>query len=228
MLRKWDALPKAMQNEKVRPYYETLQKKKLSLMGKRLFDIIMSLLGIILLSPILVILAILIKIDSKGPVFFRQERFTTYGESFHIFKFRTMVVNADKMGTLVTVKQDARITKIGSKLRKYRLDELPQLFNILKGEMSFVGTRPEVKKYVDAYSEEMWATLLLPAGVTSIASIYYKDEDEILAKYPNDIDQAYIQYVLPDKMKYNYEYLKDFSLGKDFKICIQTVLAVLK
>lgn len=228
MLKKWDALPKEMQNEKVRPYYEALQSKKFSLMGKRLFDIVMSLLGIICLSPVLIVLAILIKLDSKGPVLFTQERYTTYGKVFRIYKFRTMVVNADKMGSLVTAKQDARITKMGSKLRKLRLDELPQLFNILKGEMSFVGTRPEVKKYVDAYDEEMWATLLLPAGVTSIASIFYKDEDEILAQYPERIDEAYIQYVLPDKMKYNYEYLKDFSFVKDFKICIQTVLAVLK
>ena len=228
MLRKWDALPKEMRNEKVKHYYDALQKKKGSLVLKRLFDIVMSLLGIIISSPILIILAILIKLDYKGPVFFRQERYTTYGEVFRIYKFRTMVVNADKMGSLVTARQDARITKIGSKLRKYRLDELPQLFNILKGEMSFVGTRPEVKKYVDAYSDEMWATLLLPAGVTSIASIQYKDEDEILAKYPEDINQAYIQYVLPEKMKYNYEYLNDFSIGKDIQICIQTVLAVLK
>ena len=228
MLKKWDALPKEMQNAKVREYYDILQKRKVSLILKRLFDIVMSLLGIIVASPILIILAILIKLDSKGPVYFRQERYTTYGKVFRIYKFRTMVVNADKIGSLVTAKQDARITKVGSKLRKYRLDELPQLFNIIKGEMSFVGTRPEVKKYVDAYSEEMWATLLLPAGVTSTASIFYKDADEILAKYPDDINYAYINYVLPEKMKYNYEYLKDFSIGKDLKICIQTVLAVLK
>lgn len=228
MIKKWEDLPKQMQNEKVRTYYEILQHKKGSLILKRSFDIIMSLLGIVVISPILLVLAICIKCDSKGPVFFRQERLTTYGKIFRIYKFRTMVVDADKKGSLVTAKQDARITKIGAKLRKYRLDELPQLFNILKGEMSFVGTRPEVKKYVDAYDDEMWATLLLPAGVTSIASIFYKDEDEILAKYPQDIDQAYIQHVLPEKMKYNYEYLKAFSIIKDIQICIQTVLAVFK
>ena len=228
MLKKWDALPKEMQNEKVRPYYEALQKKKFNLLLKRLFDIVMSFVGIIVSSPILIVLAILIKCDSKGPVFFRQERYTTYGKVFRIYKFRTMVVDADKKGSLVTAKQDARITKIGAKLRQYRLDELPQLFNILKGEMSFVGTRPEVKKYVEAYTDEMWATLLLPAGVTSTASIYYKDEDEILAKYPDDINYAYIHYVLPDKMFYNYGYLKEVSLWVDIKICIKTVLAVLK
>lgn len=228
MLRKWDALPQEMRNQKVKVYYDLLQKKKGSLILKRLFDIVMSLIAIILLSPVLLILCILIKLDSQGPVLFIQERFTTYGEAFRIYKFRTMVVNADKIGSLVTAKQDSRITRIGSKLRKYRLDELPQLFNILKGEMSFVGTRPEVRKYVEAYDEEMWATFLLPAGVTSTASIFYKDEDEILAQYPQDIDTAYIKYVLPEKMQYNYDYLKHFSIGKDIELCIKTVLAVLK
>ena len=179
----------------------------------------------------LLILAILIKIDSKGPVFYRQERVTTNGKIFRIFKFRTMVQNADKIGSLVTVGNDARITRVGKVIRKVRLDEIPQLINILKGEMTFVGTRPEVKKYVDKYTDEMMATLLLPAGVTSIASIKYKDEDEILdkaVKAGKDTDVAYVEDVLPGKMKYNLEYLKQFSVLHDLKICIDTVIGVLR
>lgn len=165
--------------------------------------------------------------DSEGPVFYRQERVTQYGRIFRIFKFRTMVVNADKKGALVTTRNDSRITKVGQKIRKCRLDEIPQLFNVLMGDMSFVGTRPEVKKYVDAYSDEMLATLLLPAGVTSLASINYQDEDEIISKYvdaSHSIDEVYIQRILPDKMRYNLEYLKEFSIFKDILLCIKTVI----
>ena len=177
--------------------------------------------------PVLAIIAVWIKMDSKGPVFYRQERITQYGKVFRIFKFRTMVTNADKIGTLVTTKNDSRITKVGEKIRKSRLDELPQLFNIWIGDMSFVGTRPEVKKYVDAYTEEMMATLLLPAGVTSLASINYRDEDEILDKYVNEehsVDEVYIEKVLPGKMKYNLEYLKTFSIIEDIILCVKTVI----
>ena len=173
----------------------------------------------------------IIKIDSRGPVFYRQERITTNGKMFRIFKFRTMVQNADKIGSLVTVGNDSRITRVGRLIRKIRLDELPQLINILKGEMTFVGTRPEVKKYVDKYTDEMKATLLMPAGVTSIASIRYKDEDEILEQAVNsgkDTDSAYVNDVLPDKMKYNLEYITKFSLLYDLKICVDTVIGVLR
>lgn len=231
ILVKYEKLPENLKNEKVKEYYDILSKKKISLVIKRIFDIIVALILLILLSPIILILAIMIKIDSKGPVFYRQERITTYGKIFRIFKFRTMVQNADKVGTLVTVGNDSRITRVGKLIRKVRLDELPQLINVLKGEMTFVGTRPEVKKYVDKYTDEMKATLLMPAGITSVASIKYKDEDEILdgAKQKGkDIDLAYVEDVLPEKMKYNLEYISKFSFWYDIKVCIDTVIGVLK
>lgn len=227
----WKELPQNMQSEEVKPYYELLKKRKASLIIKRIFDVIVSAILLFLVSPILLVIALLIKLDSEGPVFYRQERLTTYGKTFRIFKFRTMVTNADKIGALVTTGNDPRITKIGSKIRKYRLDELPQLINILLGDMSFVGTRPEVKKYVDAYSSEMLATLLLPAGVTSLASIKYKDEDDIISKYTSvglSVDEVYIEKVLPEKMKYNLDYIKDFGFFSDIRLMIDTVLAVLK
>lgn len=225
ILRSWDRLPEFMKTEEVRPYYDILQKHRFSLIWKRLFDIIMSLLLLILLSPVFLILAIWIKTDSKGPVFYRQERVTRYGRIFRIFKFRTMVVNADQKGTLVTVGNDSRITKVGEKIRHVRLDEIPQLINILKGDMTFVGTRPEVSRYVKQYTSEMNATLLLPAGVTSEASIQYKDEDEILAK-AEDPDKAYVQDVLPAKMKYNLDAIKNFSLMSEIRTMARTVKAV--
>ena len=226
-MRKWNELPEFMKNEEVKGYYHILQKKKVSLILKRIFDIIMSIIMILLLSPVLIVVSIWIKLDSKGPVFYRQERITQYGRVFRIFKFRTMVTGADKIGTLVTTKNDSRITRVGEKIRKCRLDEIPQLFNILLGDMSFVGTRPEVKKYVDAYTDEMMATLLLPAGVTSLASIQYRDEDEILAKYVDEehsVDEVYVEKILPDKMKYNLRYLKSFSIVEDIVLCVKTVI----
>lgn len=229
ILKKFKELPKEMQNDSVLKYYNILKQKKIMLLLKRVLDFIGSLILLILLSPILIILAILIKIDSKGPVFYRQERVTTNGKTFKIFKFRTMIQDADKRGALITGKQDSRITRIGNKIRKCRLDELPQLINILKGEMSFVGTRPEVKKYVDMYTDEMKATLLMPAGVTSMASIKFKDEDEIISKETKNgktVDEAYVNDILPEKMKWNLEYIKKFSILEDFKICIETVIKV--
>ncbi len=229
ILKEFKELPKEMQNDSVLKYYNILKQKKIMLLLKRFLDFIGSLILLILLSPILIILAISIKIDSKGPVFYRQERVTTNGKTFKIFKFRTMIQDADKRGTLITGKQDSRITKIGNKIRKSRLDELPQLINILKGEMSFVGTRPEVKKYVDMYTDEMKATLLMPAGVTSMASIKFKDEDEIISKQTKNgktVDEAYVNDILPEKMKWNLEYIKKFSILEDFKICIETVIKV--
>lgn len=227
LLKKWDDIPEFMKNSDVKKYYDILKKKRISLVLKRAFDIVMSLLLIIILSPVLLIVAIWIKADSEGPVFYRQERITQYGKVFRIFKFRTMVVNADKIGTLVTTQNDSRITKVGEKIRKCRLDEIPQVFNIFLGDMSFVGTRPEVKKYVDAYTDEMLATLLLPAGVTSLASINYRDEDEIISKYVDEehsVDEVYVEKVLPDKMKYNLEYLKEFNIVEDIVLCVKTVL----
>lgn len=227
LLKKWDELPSFMKNEDVKKYYDILDHKRFSLLLKRLFDIVMSFLLCIVLSPVLLVVAIWIKIDSPGPVFYRQERVTQYGRIFRIFKFRTMVVNADQIGSLVTTQNDSRITRVGEKIRKCRLDEIPQLFNILTGDMSFVGTRPEVKKYVDQYTDEMKATLLLPAGVTSLASINYKDEDEIISRFVDKnhtIDQVYVNQVLPDKMKYNLEYLNSFSIGKDIGLCVKTII----
>ena len=231
MLKNWEKLPESLKNEKVKEFYKILSRKKIQMFFKRIIDIIGSLILLIILSPILIIMAILIKLDSKGPVFYRQERITTYGRVFRIFKFRTMVQNADKIGSLVTLGEDPRITRIGKIIRKFRIDEFPQVINILIGDMSFVGTRPEVKKYVDQYTDEMKATLLMPAGVTSIASIKYKNEDEIISTYLNKgekVDDIYINRVLPEKMKYNLEYIEKFSILKDLKIMINTVIAVLK
>ena len=227
---KWDDMPKFMKNKEVKKYYEYLQKRKVSLFIKRVFDIFASIIGLIFFSPIMLVLAIAIKLDSKGPVFFKQERITTNNKTFKIYKFRTMVQNADKIGSLVTVGNDNRITKVGKFIRKFRLDEFPQLINILKGDMSFIGTRPEVKKYVDCYTNEMKATLLMKAGLTSMTSIIYKDEAEIMEKQNKkgkSTDDIYVKYVLPDKMKINLEYINKFNIFYDIKIAIYTVLAVL-
>lgn len=226
ILRSWDKLPEYMRNDKVKPYYELLKKRTGSLIMKRIFDIVMSLLLLMILSPVFLVVSIWIKLDSKGPVFFRQVRVTTYGKQFRIFKFRTMCENAEKKGSLVTVGNDSRITKVGKKIRHCRLDEIPQLLNVLAGDMTFVGTRPEVVKYVNAYSDEMYATLLLPAGITSVASIQYKDEDEILSK-AKDPDDAYIHEVLPDKMKYNLASIENFSFLNEIKTMANTLKAVI-
>ena len=175
---------------------------------------------LVILSPLLLIISILIVTDSKGGVFYRQERVTQYGKKFKIFKFRTMVANADKIGTQVTVSNDNRITKIGAMIRKYRIDEIPQLLNILAGDMSLVGTRPESVHYVKHYTPEMMATLLLPAGVTSETSILYKDEAELLDK-ADDVDKVYIEKILPEKMKYNLESIKKFSFIREIETMIK-------
>lgn len=226
ILKKWDELPEQLRTDAVRPYYNILKKKQGSLIVKRIFDIVVSALMLIVISPVFLILALAIKLDSPGPVFYRQERVTQYGKTFRIFKFRTMVSNADKIGTQVTVGNDSRITRVGKLIRKCRLDEVSQLIDIFRGTMTFVGTRPEVSKYVDAYSSEMMATLLLPAGVTSLASIMYKDEAELLDK-AEDVDQTYIKEVLPGKMRYNLRAIETFAFWGDIKIMFMTVFAVL-
>ena len=226
-MKKWSELPQNMQTDAVKVYYDILKSKTASLILKRIFDIIVSSVLIVICSPIMLILAICIKIDSKGPVMFRQRRVTTYNRVFRIFKFRTMVNDAEKKGTQVTTNNDPRVTKVGKLIRGCRLDELPQLFNVFLGDMTFVGTRPEVEKYVAAYTDEMMATLLLPAGITSVASIKYKDEERLLEAAENT-DEVYINEVLPEKMKYNLEALKNFSFFGDIKIMFQTVFAVLK
>lgn len=226
MLRKWEDLPEEMQIPEVKEYYDILQKRKMSLVMKRLFDITVSFLMLLFLSPVFLILAIAIKLDSEGPVFYRQTRVTQYGEKFRIFKFRSMVTDADK-GSLLTVGGDSRITKTGKIIRKYKLDELSQLIDVLRGKMTFVGTRPEVPKYVEKYTPEMMATLLLPAGITSEASVYYKDENELLDA-AEDVEKTYLEVVLPDKMKYNLAAIRSFSFIDDIKVMILTVLAVFK
>jgi lipopolysaccharide/colanic/teichoic acid biosynthesis glycosyltransferase len=174
----------------------------------------------------MLVIAVWIKADSKGTVFYRQERVTTYGKHFRIHKFRTMVSNADKIGTAVTVGNDSRITKAGSHLRSLRLDELPQVFDVLLGDMSFVGTRPEAVKYVDKYEPEYLATLLMPAGITSEASIRYKDEDRLLNE-ADDVDRVYMEDVLPEKMKWNLKSVREYSFFGEIGTMFRTVLAVL-
>lgn len=230
-MRKFEELENVFQTEELRHYYKIIEKKKLSLFIKNIFDRTVAFIMLVLCSPILIFIAIWIKLDSEGEVFYRQKRITTYGREFRIYKFRTMVKNADQLGSAVTLQDDPRISRVGKKLRKVRLDELPQLINILLGDMSFVGTRPEVEKYVNRYSKEMYATLLMPAGVTSIASMEYKDEDEELEKYTAQgmtVDDAYVEKILPEKMKYNLEYIENFSFLNDIKIMISTVFKVLK
>ena len=225
-LVKWEKLPSEMQTEEVRKYYDVLKKKKFALFCKRAFDLFVSLVLLVILSPMFLILAIAIKLDSKGPVFYRQERITQYGKRFKIFKFRTMVQNADKIGSQVTVNNDSRITRVGKFIRRCRLDEICQLIDVLRGTLTFVGTRPEVAKYVEKYTPEMVATLLLPAGVTSMASIKYKDEDKLLDG-AQDVDKTYVEQVLPGKMKYNLQALENFGFWKDIGIMFMTVFAVL-
>lgn len=225
MLKKWEKLPDFMRTPEVRPYWEILNKRRLSLLIKRIFDFIVALIMMIVLAIPMVIIAVWIKLDSKGPVFYRQERVTTYGKHFKIHKFRTMVNNADKIGTAVTVGNDSRITKVGAKLRHVRLDELPQLIDVLEGTMSFVGTRPEAVKYVDMYKPEYYATLLMPAGITSETSIRYKDEDALLYAAA-DVDDVYVNKVLPEKMKLNLESVRRFRFLREILTMVRTVFAV--
>ncbi len=224
-LAKWEKLPENMQTDSVRKYYDCLKKKRVSLFFKRVFDIFVSGIMLLVFFPFFLILALAIKIDSKGPVFYRQERVTQYGKMFRIFKFRTMCVGADK-GSQVTVNNDARITRVGKFIRKCRLDEVSQLIDVFRGTMTFVGTRPEVTKYVNEYSEEMLATLLLPAGVTSMASIYFKDEAEILDG-AEDTDKVYVERILPEKMYYNLKEVEKFGFFRDIGTMFKTVFAVL-
>ena len=226
VLRKWDDLPEFMKTEEVKPYYEALKKKRFSLVLKRAMDLVGGVVLLVLLAIPIAIIAVMIKLDSEGPVFYRQERITTYGKHFRIYKFRTMVSNADKIGTAVTVGNDSRITRIGAKLRGCRLDELPQVLDLITGDMSFVGTRPEAVKYVEKYKPEYMATLLLPAGITSEASIRYKDEAELL-EAADDVDRVYVEEVLPGKMKYNLESIRKFSVVSDIATMVRTVFAVL-
>ena len=224
-LKKFEKLPPEFQNDSVRAYYDILAKKRASIFFKRLLECLLAVVMLILLILPIAVIAVIVKLTSKGPVFYRQERVTTYNKRFKILKFRTMTVGADQAGALVTSENDSRVTKVGATLRKFRLDELPQIFHVLSGKMSIVGTRPEVPRYVDRYTPEMWATLLLPAGITSLASIRYKDENEIIGSVtdPDEVDRIYMEKILPEKMEYNLQYLRDFSLGGDIRLMFSTV-----
>lgn len=226
LLKKWEDLPSYMKCDEVRTYYDILSSKKYSLILKRIFDVLIASILLVILAIPMIIIAVMIKLDSPGSVFYKQERVTTYGKHFKIHKFRTMVSNADKIGTAVTVENDNRITRVGAKLRGLRLDELPQVLDVLNGNMSFVGTRPEAVKYVEKYKPEYFATLLLPAGITSEASIRYKDEAKLLDE-AKDVDKVYLENVLPGKMQYNLESISKFSFLKEIVTMIRTVKAVL-
>ncbi|MCB7305218.1 sugar transferase [Bariatricus massiliensis] len=226
-MRKWDELPRDMKNMEVKYYYQILQSRKASLIMKRVMDILLSAILLIILLPLFLLVGIIIKVDSHGPVMFRQMRITQYERKFRIFKFRTMVENAEQVGTQVTTKGDMRVTRVGKFLRKYRIDEIPQLINIFLGDMTFVGTRPEVEKYVHYYTDAMKATLLLPAGVTSRTSILYKDEEKLLDE-AKDADEVYVNIILPEKMKYNLALIEEFNFWEDIKTMLLTVKAVIK
>ena len=225
LLLPFEKLPVELRVPQVKEYYDILDKKRFSLFFKRVTDIVLALLMLILLLIPMAVIAVMIKLGSKGPVLYKQERVTKYNKTFRIWKFRTMTVGADQAGALVTSDHDARITGVGAKLRKLRLDELPQVFHVLSGKMSFVGTRPEVVKYVNCYTPEMMATLLMPAGITSLASIRYKDEDKIIGEIsdPDEVDRVYVEKILPEKMAYNLEYLSHFGIRRDFRLMLSTV-----
>ena len=224
--RKWDNLPEFMKCDEVRMYYDILAKKKLSIILKRIFDVVMAVVLLVILVIPMLVIAIMIKLDSSGPVFYRQERVTAYGKKFRIHKFRTMVNNADKIGASVTVNGDVRITKMGKMIRNLRIDEIPQLIDVISGDMSFVGTRPEAVKYVEKYKPEYNATLLMPAGITSEASIRYKDEDKLL-NTAYDADRVYVEQVLPEKMKWNLNSIERFSILREILTIFRTVSAIL-
>jgi lipopolysaccharide/colanic/teichoic acid biosynthesis glycosyltransferase len=227
LLKRWQDLPDYLKNDGVKKYYDYLYKKRRSLFAKRIFDLIASMLTLIILLPVIAVIGIAIKVSTKGPVIFRQTRVTQYGREFRIYKFCTMVRDADKSDLQVTTRNDARVTKLGRLLRKYRLDEIPQLINIITGDMTFVGTRPEVPQYIENYTDEMRATLLLPAGVTSETSILYKDEEQLLADALN-ANETYINVVLPQKMIYNLRSLEKYSFIGDIKTLFRTVAAVFR
>ena len=226
MLRRWDDLPDFMKTPEIRPYWEIVWKRRSELVLKRLFDVVVAVILLIILSIPMLIIAVMIKAEDGGSVMYRQERVTTYGKHFRIHKFRTMVSDADRIGTTVTVENDSRITVIGSKLRRLRLDELPQVIDVIAGTMSFVGTRPEAVKYVEMYKPEYNATLLMPAGITSECSIRYKDENKLLDGV-SDVDKVYVEQVLPEKMKWNLESIKRFGFLREILTMFRTVAAVL-
>ncbi|MCF6465102.1 hypothetical protein C3E90_04260 [Clostridium sp. Cult2] len=206
---------------------EILEKRKIQLVFKRMFDILVSFIGLLILLPAFIVIAIVIKLGSKGTVFFRQIRVGKDGKEFMIFKFRTMIIDAEKKGMQLTVDGDNRITKSGHFLRKSKVDELPQLINVLIGDMSFVGPRPEVPKYVAMYDENQRCILKIRPGITDIASIEYKDEDLILAQSKNP-EETYINEIMPKKIKLNVKYIENMSIAYDIRLIIETIFKVIK
>ncbi len=200
--------------------------------AKRIFDLIFAVPGLIVLLPFFIIVAVWVKMDSPGPVFYRQERVGRSGKLFRIYKFRTMVVDADKIGGAITVGEDPRITRLGAVLRKYKLDELPQLINVLKGQMSLVGPRPEVPRYVNMYTAEQRAVLELVPGITDPASIKYRNENELLAAATDadgmevDPEHIYVYKIMPDKIRINLEYAAKSNVASDFRIIIKTIFGL--
>jgi len=231
MLKDWEDLPDFLRQAEVRPYWESLRKKRGQLMVKRAGDILLAAVLLILLALPMAAIAVMIRLDSRGPVFFRQERVTACGKRFRIHKFRTMAADAEQTGTAVTAGEDPRVTKVGRELRRVRLDELPQLLDVLAGDMSFVGTRPEAVRYTECYRPEWNATLLTRAGITSECSILYRNEEKLLMEAAKaggtEVDRVYTEQVLPEKMKINLESLQDFSLGKDCRTLLRTAAAML-
>ena len=192
---------------------------------KRIFDIVASGIGLILLSPLFVILAIWIKCDSIGPVFYKQVRVGRNNMDFQLFKFRSMRVGSDKKGLITVGGHDPRITRSGYYIRKYKLDEFPQLINVFKGDMSLVGPRPEVRKYVDMYTEEQMHVLDVRPGITDLASIRYRNENELLERV-NDPDKYYVEVIMPDKLRINLEYVARHSFSFDIRLIFQTFRAI--
>ena len=225
-LREWDDLPAFMRLPEVKPYYDCLKSREWQLALKRAFDFLLALVLLLILAIPMLLIALWICLDSSGSPIYRQERVTTYGKRFRIHKFRTMVMSADQSGLLLTTKSDTRITKVGMILRRCHLDEMPQLLDVLAGNMSFVGTRAEVVEYVEKYRPEYRATLLMPAGITSEATIRYKDEYRLLDA-TEDCEKTYLEEILPVKMKWNLESIRRFRFLREVLTIIRTILAIL-
>lgn len=195
--------------------------------GKRLFDLVCTIPGLIILAPALLMIALLIWLDDRGPIFYRQERIGKGGRPFRIWKFRSMIINADKKGKLITVGGDPRISRIGFWLRKLKLDEFPQLFNVITGEMSLVGPRPEVPYYVDFYTQDQRRVLELIPGITDNASIKYRHENDLLA-YSLDPERTYINEIMPEKIRLNMEYASRANVWQDILVILNTLLKIFR
>ena len=219
---------KTMQkNDRPMDIADVLARRKPQLIAKRAMDIVLSACALAVLWPLLLLIALAIWIDDPGPVFYRQVRVGRNGKTFRIFKFRSMVMDADKKGLAITVGRDSRITRVGAVLRKTKLDELAQLLNVLFGQMSFVGPRPEVPKYVELYTPYQRQVLLVRPGITDYASIAYRNENDLLAGAPNP-ETMYIEQIMPNKIELNMKYLREISPLADIRLILKTIVAVIK